>query len=521
MKKVFFLVLLLALALLAGCGNGDPKNGFKKPPGNYTAPRKPYKAEGPAALNRKDVANATGVTETWVDPENGKTCTVVEDRGADGYSLTNNCYDEGGSLVWWECFEYGEKSEISAVERRKAGTNALIFRKEYNRNEWGIDRMVYYEPFGGGTDAVQIHMVYSETYFLNHSVHLHTEYYPFETYLEYYKSEEYEYVPSGEEIRHETYEPGGPERTGEVKLVSVPDTLQEMFERMNGASVSELDAVLISCKKRITEKNMTEAWDEFVSNFSAYVDLYNGNALSVLRDEYKLGLLNKNQNNNAFYRPETSDMQFLKSYVYDGKVSAALRERVYRKNGSVDLGGTIWLGEEYRQAVSAVGTVREHEEGERIRILVVENSATYMDIDINGGFFVPGSDFSKAFISRTEKIINVLFREYTGKVVLTSYPQDADVVLEITTEYPLHGRYRFAIGAETDVYDTILTMKAVDRHNGRETSVRFENIAPQNVTSDKIVSRLFMLFPNVEAEVYKDRVQEFTQSILGWFPDVK
>ncbi|MBO4873133.1 MAG: hypothetical protein J5496_06940 [Lachnospiraceae bacterium] len=160
-------------------------------------------------------------------------------------------------------------------------------------------------------------------------------------------------------------------------------------------------------------------------------------------------------------------------------------------------------------------------EGDPIRILILDASETIMGDAITREMLSSraNTEYEK-IVDRAETIYKGLFNgSNKAKVVLTSYPELADVVIEISTEYPYAGQYKYSSGTIADVWNTVVTLKAYDMRNGREVSAVFKHLAGQTVSVSGGV-RIYMRIPDLTKEEYLGDAQSFVAAIFSWFPDL-
>ena len=105
------------------------------------------------------------------------------------------------------------------------------------------------------------------------------------------------------------------------------------------------------------------------------------------------------------------------------------------------------------------------------------------------------------------------------KVVLTSYPELADVVLEILTTYPFAGQYKYSSGTLAQVWNTVVAINAYDMRGGNSASATFKHLAGQTVSVSG-GTKIYMRIPELTDEKYSADAQAFVQTIFSWFPDL-
>lgn len=547
MKKLYIVMYVLSFvlmqALLIGCGaepdeRGTQSEGTKKPTATVEAGKdteteagkekstptvsptsvpQQKTAERPAAINRNEVAHASGVTEEWTEPETGKLCTVVEDLGEDSYTRTMNCFNEDGYLVWWESFAYNFESRVSEVIRREPVNNDLISRKVLYYNDDYVSSMVLYEAVSSKSGINEEYKTREETYYPSGKVHVQTIYYPYEYFNRYIPQERIEYDEEGTESYHAFYDESGEihdEYINGEKTFRVPDKVTEMFSVLNDAPDEDFEGLWNACQKKINEKSLTDQWNTLCEVVSASIN-QEGKALTRLRDEYGLKLFATKSSSNKFYRDVTSSYKNVIKYIEENEVNPLLYEKVYRESAYPDVGGTLWLPAEYKEATKSLKRA-ERNDGDMIRILVIDYSDTIWTNPISRDLLLEDTKYSERMIERAEIILNGLFSSVSGKICFTSYPELADVVFEIRTEYPFAGQYRYTNGSIASVWNLSMEVTAVNMRGKGEVSATFENKAGTSISS-KGGSKIYMRVPDVTKDAYRDKAENFTNTVLSWF----
>lgn len=564
-KMVLLLMITVSVVLVQGCGNDDrdrnsretaeatvtPDNlkndaetpdvsgtpdatGTPEPDATdipNTTPT-PGTAEKPAALHVKDVAHATGVKETYSDPSTGKTYDVLEDSGEDGHTKTMNCFDDAGNLMWWESFKYGSDLRVSEIIRREPVNNDLLCRKVLYYNGNNLETMVLYEAVPGGTDGVEEQKTLMETYFPGGSLHAKTIYYPYQEVKRYTPQEKYEYDENGTETYHAFYSVSGDvdvEYINGEKFFPVPDNVTGMFAMLNEANNEDFEVVWKSCQKKIAENSLTEQWETVCEVFNGYYDLY-GTALYRLRNEYGLKVfaagsqgipsstsLSSAKKNEFYNRDITAAYKSILKIIEDDQVNPQLLAKVYRAECYPELGGTIWLSSEYKEATKSLKKAKRND-ADMIRILIVDYSKAIWGDTISRELLLEDVKYSERMVERAETILKGLFLSVSDKVCFTSYPELADVVFEIHTEYPFAGKYSYTNGTIAEVWNMSMNVKAVNMRGKGEISVTFENKAGNKVTT-KGGTKIYMRVPDVTEEEYRDKAENFTNTVLSWFAE--
>ena len=544
MKKMKLLVLFVFVVfLLAGCGEesdeidrlstnenkttttGTPNNAAKSgaakpnatatPTSTPTPVPKPKTAEAPAALHRKDVVHASGVTEEWTDPDTGKKCTVVEDLGEDGCTKTMNCFDTDGNLVWWEYFQYDENDMISMICRMlpEGGhpIHSVLFLQDKNGvlvKTSHIDPMPEDEGDGDYTS-------YVEEYYPNGTVKSQKTYYPNKNVRDAIA----EYVVQYDENGNETYRSHS-DRQGHlleeyvngVKNHIAPDTVYDMLKALNNASEEDFEGLWEACQKKITEKRMSDKWDELCEAYSCIIDGYYQSELSRLREEYGLILFDYASD---FHEGSSVDVETLAQYLETNPASVTIAERIYRPDSHLALDGTLWLPDEYK-AVKGKKKLTERNDDDPILVLVVDYSKTIWNETIKRSMLLEDPDTAERMVDRAEEMIYGLFIDYSDIVSLTSYPELADVILEIRAEYPYAGKYYYSDGTPAKVWNTSITLKAINQRGKGETSATFKNNAGDTV-SVYGGTEIYMEEPDLRDDEYSGKAEKFAKTVLSWF----
>ena len=300
-----------------------------------------------------------------------------------------------------------------------------------------------------------------------------------------------------------------------------PDPVFLIFEELNGTSDENLESTWQNCQKKIAAQNLENEWNAFCDEYSALAD-YQGSTLSRLRTEYGLALYP----DFIFlvWRPKaTPARNFLEPYVKDGRIKPGVAELLYRPGVIPNLGGTLWLYEEYKEIEETLGKPTERTESDPIRFLLVDCSETYENTPIERELFLSDSGKATRVRTRSENLISDLFHGNIEKLRPVSYPELADVVIKITVEYPLKGTYSVNYGSSfINVWNTEVTVEAVNRWNGETVKAVFSNKAPQSLTLSEVHGDYYMDMPRLRDDSrYKDDAAKLAQAILAWFPNVK
>ena len=104
--------------------------------------------------------------------------------------------------------------------------------------------------------------------------------------------------------------------------------------------------------------------------------------------------------------------------------------------------------------------------------------------------------------------------------MLTSYPELADIILMIDTTYPYAGQYAYSSGTIADVWNTIVTLSAIDMTSDRGLQLTFSHIAGETVSVSGGV-KIYMRIPDLTDETYAADAQAFVATLISWFPDVQ
>ncbi len=535
MKKILSLLLTaFLLAQLTACGQStvpgdqeDPdvstssaeeRDSLGKGKGLSAFNFTPKTASSPAAYKIDDVPHASGVTENITDPDTGKTYTVVEDLGAFGNSRTMNCFDEAGDLVWWENFEYDEDKKNTAINRLNPAGDELLSREILSYEGDVLAKMEHYDIVDTGNGSKDKCKRFVETYYPDKTVSSRTVYFPYEDLSAYVPEHTYEYDESGKETYHSVCDTDGTvleEYVNGELVVEVPDTVFEIFELLNDTDDDKFDIVWKACREKMDESGMNDEWDGLCVTYSGLLDEYNGTLLYRMREEYGLKLFD---NKGRLRHDNTVNRSDLVYYTQDDTVNPKLHELMYRPGSFLDFGGTIWLPDEYKEAKENVEELPERIEDGLIRILVVDASKTIWNDKINSDLLLNDSSSVNRIIERAETLVGGIFGDYSDKVVLTSYPELADVVIEIKAEYPLAGTYYYSDGTPAKVWNFKGTVKATNQRGKGEFSDTFRHTAG-NTVSVSGGTEIFMMVPDLTEDAYKDRVTKFANTVISWYSE--
>lgn len=536
--------VVLLLALLVGCsGEADERttqstNNTQKPTSAAKAGKdaksgaaqaaatatptftptpvpRPKTAEQPAALNRKDVAYASGVTEEWTDPETGRKCTVVEDLGEDGITRTMNCFDEDGTLVWWENYLY-DVNDLLCVSQRMLPEGEAPFHMElYIRDAEGVlVRIEHYDDTPEEEGSGQ-YVSYVEEYYPDGKLQACRTYYPNKIREKNVEKSSVEYDKDGNETYRSYSNNKGQlleEYINGVRNYLAPDDPFDMLKALNDASEEDFEGLWGACQEKIADKKLTAEWDELCEAYSCITDGYCQSELSRLRDEYGLILF---EDSKWYNESGTVNAEALVQYLEEHPVTNALAERIYKPDSHLILGGTIWLPDEYK-AVKGKRKQQERNEDDKIRVLVIDYSKTIWNETIKRSMLLDDSDNVSLMVDRAETMVDGLFEDCLDKVCLTSYPDLADVILEIRAEYPFAGTYYYSDGTPAKVWNTSITLKAVNQRGKGDTSATFKNIAGDTVTVHGGVE-IYMEDPDLREDEYSGKAEKFTKTVLSWF----
>ena len=303
-----------------------------------------------------------------------------------------------------------------------------------------------------------------------------------------------------------------------------PNPLYTLFEELNRAPEEYLETNWKNAQAQISEQHLEEKWDEFCKEYSAVAD-YLGSAVKRLRDDYRLSIFETNMSYPEWNAGMTDAYYFLSRYVKEGKVKPAVAELLYRPGCRLNLGGTLWLYEDYKAVEETLGQPAERKQGDPIRVLIVDCSETYENVPITGEQLMSDSTFALNVRKRAETLFSGLFQDDKAKIRPVSYPEIADVVIKITVTYPFNGTYYVQNGSfSVNVWNTDAVITAVNRRTGEEIEVLFSNKTPQSMIISEVDKRKdrFMDTPNLRTDNrFKDNAKKLTQDILAWFPDVK
>ena len=312
------------------------------------------------------------------------------------------------------------------------------------------------------------------------------------------------------------------------EAIKIPSDTYQIFKLLNDNTPDEdFEKVWEACMAKIEQTGKTEAWDQICHSLSGLMDEYNGSLLYRLREEYSLKLFSTNNGSDGHYRNNVPSKSNLESYVKENKLNPLLTAKMYREGCCLDFGGTIWLPEEYNQAMEAPGPVDESDirkPGEAIRILVVDKSWEVRGYEITQQLLLNDAERVKWIIDRDQTVYKGLFSGGNKKkVMLTSYPQLADVVLEINTTYPSAGQYKYSNGTTARVWNTVVTLTAYDMRGEqpeqRTATATFRHEAGKSVTVSG-GSKIYLKVPDLTKEEYKADAQTFADTIFSWFPDL-
>ena len=557
MRRVFAVILSLLMILqLTACGAGSlptqssKDNKTDRPSGSRaetaapvtTAPVTepetepphipPRTAQEPPSQTLRGLSHLSGVEEYWTDPETDREHIVFEDLGEDGHTRTMNCFDESGNLLWWEAFEYDENEQVAAVLRWRPDEMKLISREDLTRENGVLTGMKHYEcyyPETGG--QMEAYMTFEESYYPDGNVHFHMTFYPFLELGEYYIEHQYEYAEDGQEVYHVLYDPYGgilEEYAYGEKVLHLPDTVAEIYKLLNEASEEEFETLWDACQKHLAEKNLTKSWEKLCHTFSGLMDIYHGSSgqemIYQLREEYGLKLFQNASKAGGLYRNNPPSLYDVLTSIKEDKVSLKLFAKIYYPGCCSDLGGTIWLPalyDEYRQKMPTEGDAAvPREPGAPIRILIIDSSDSIRGNEMNEELFLSDTEKTGWIIDRAETLLKGLFHgQDVKKVVLTSYPELADVVLEILTTYPFAGQYKYSSGTLAQVWNTVVAINAYDMSGGNSASATFKHLAGQTVSVSG-GTKIYMRIPELTDEKYSADAQAFVQTIFSWFPDL-
>ena len=539
--KCLLLIVLIAV-LLTGCGEDandrESQSSDKKPsvtgaldegagsqavqPKATSTPTPtptpiphPKTAATPAALDRNDVSHASGATEEWTDPETGEKCTVVEDIGEDGYTKTMNCYDGAGKLVWWENYEYDVNDMECMICRMSADDNRVILKKMFIRDDNGkVIRVNHIEPLpqevGDGEYTFCV-----EEFYPDGVLKTKTTYYPTRTNSKALEEYVFEYNSDGTEAYRSHSDKDGnllEEYVDGIKIYIAPNTPFEMLQALNDASDEDFEGLWEACRKKVQEKKLEETWDELCEACSCIADGYFKSDLFKLRHDYGLILFDST----ARY-DEWSNINFdlLALYLDEQPLSETLKERIYKQGSHIVMGGTIWLPDEYKTAKGKMKQ-KDRNADDLIRILVVDYSKTIWNETINHSMLLDDPDNAERMVERAETMIEGLFEDCTDRICLTSYPDLADVVLEIRTEYPYAGKYYYSDGTPAKVWNTSITLKAINQRGKGEASATFKHSAGDTVSVTG-GTEIYMTEPDLTEDEHVSKAEKFTNTVLSWF----
>ena len=301
-----------------------------------------------------------------------------------------------------------------------------------------------------------------------------------------------------------------------------PNPAFQIFEELNNAADENLESIWQSCQSKIAERYLQNEWNILCNELSALMD-YQGSELSRLRDEYGLSLF---ANNSMYFdwRPRTTDARiYMTPSVKEGKIKPAVAELLYRPGFMPDMGGTLWLYEEYKAVEETLKQPTERTAGTPIRVLIVDCSETIENVPINRELFAANSNNSKKVVGRSENLFSALFHGAAEKLRPVSYPELADIVVKITVTYPFKGAYSVNYGSGyVKVWNTDVTITAVNRWTGEAVEAYFSNKAPQSLVLSNVHDDYFMDIPRLKDDSrFTDDAKRLAQDILAWFPDVK
>ncbi len=539
--KCLLLIVLIAV-LLTGCGEDandrESQSSDKKPsvtgafdegagsqavqPKATSTPTPtptpiphPKTAETPAALDRKDVSHASGVTEEWTNPETGEKCTVVEDIGEDGYTKTMNCYDGAGKLVWWENYEYDVNDMECMICRMSADDNRVILKKMFIRDDNGkVIRVNHIEPLpqevGDGEYTFCV-----EEFYPDGVLKTKTTYYPTRTNSKALEEYVFEYNSDGTEAYRSHSDKDGnllEEYVDGIKIYIAPNTPFEMLQALNDASDEDFEGLWEACRKKVQEKKLEETWDELCEACSCIADGYFKSDLFKLRHDYGLILFDSTARYDEW---SNIDFDLLALYLDEQPLSETLKERIYKQGSHIVMGGTIWLPDEYKTAKGKMKQ-KDRNADDLIRILVVDYSKTIWNETINHSMLLDDPDNAERMVERAETMIEGLFEDCTDRICLTSYPDLADVVLEIRTEYPYAGTYYYSDGTPAKVWNTSITLKAINQRGKGETSATFKHSAGDTVSVTG-GTEIYMTEPDLTEDEHVSKAEKFTNTVLSWF----
>ncbi|MBO4873132.1 MAG: hypothetical protein J5496_06935 [Lachnospiraceae bacterium] len=159
------------------------------------------------------------------------------------------------------------------------------------------------------------------------------------------------------------------------------------------------------------------------------------------------------------------------------------------------------------------------QERKPIRILVVDTSATIRGDEITPEMLISEDSEAESIVERAETILKGLFSGVSDYVILTSYPELADVVLLIDTTYPFAGQYKYSSGTIANVWNTVVSVTAYEVNGEREVSAVFKHLAGQTVSVTG-GTKIYMRVPELTKEEYAEDAHAFTSAVMSWFPDL-
>ena len=288
-----------------------------------------------------------------------------------------------------------------------------------------------------------------------------------------------------------------------VRLMTIR-TAPDMFKFL-AEDENRFDSRWESARKAISDKGITGEWDELCGTVSAAVDFLNDPDLSDTAGSL------------FFFRDNNTYLGDVLNTVEKG-LSPKMQEAVYSSGHRLNLPGTVWVRSVLDQRMEGL-EAPERQKGDPVRIVVADDSKVIPDrakgiVNIlDDGKLV--SEYKDDVHNRDGSIYGELFRksERTDRR-WTAYPEEADVLLTITVNYPSAGQYAGNTG-RAEVYSCVIILKAKNLHTGETKTEVFRKDPGNNITAAIGSTTVWMERPIISG---KDDAIRLADTIMSWFP---
>lgn len=540
----------------------------------------PSTAVMPPALRIEDLPAPVGNPEIVTDAESGTKHTIVVDAGADGRTKTTNCFDENGDLEWWTAYEYSSKGiEASAVTRGPDNTflwqedffydedgirtsmnhvgadRNLEYSYEYYQNgatsryityhpnkelseifeydEEGkeIRRAVYSEDgallqeFVNGKEVIQVPETLDEVFALLNE--------PCEDFERVYQS----CMEAIEERRQQ-------EEWGALcsKVSATFDYLRspvyqlyEVYKLKMGTPDYSFDSYVNIVKEGIQPQLLMTVYslgnhlDGFYALWlpkayaSATSDRFFGGLIDDGNDTYQLDWSHpalwqfvQVRYGVEAWRVYTEAIAALPEEETDENAfRAQITELVCTEAGVTDEELLSTYTEHIDAERERIAAANAHQNGDPIRILILDESDTVRGDTITADLLM-NTDKRERILSRAEEVWNIFPTYHKGDFDVTSYPDLADVIIELNVSYPYAGRYYYSDGTPADVYNTVMDVTAIDTRDDTTASVRFSHIAGDTVSVSG-GTEIYMYVPRASEEEWASDAAAFADQVFAWY----